>query len=143
MIFKTFGLVVLVLILPSVGLPDTDASSSKIQWHAYDDGIARGKFEKKKVFLHFMADWCFYCHVMENKTFADPAVISSLNESFIPIKVDYDKEPETSTFYGVSGLPDTVFITENGEIIGRRPGYIPPDVLKMILEAILEHSSQE
>jgi thioredoxin-related protein len=118
-------------------------SAAEIQWHSYDDGIARGKFEKKKVFLHFTAKWCFYCGVMENETFKDPDIISSLNENFISIKVDYDKETNTSNFYGVKVLPDTIFIAEDGEIIGRRPGYIPPVVLKFILNSILAEPSQK
>ena len=115
----------------------------EIEWHSYSDGIARGKFEKKKVFLHFTAAWCYYCGVMEKETFKDPAIIASLNENFIPIRVDFDKETKTSAFYRVSGLPDTIFIAEDGQIIGRRPGYIPPDILKRILKSILEERSRE
>ena len=103
--------------------------------------MARSKFEKKKVFLHFTAEWCYYCGVMETETFNDPAIISSLNENFISIKVDFDTEAKTSDFYRVRGLPDTIFIAENGQIIGRRPGYIPPELLKRILKSILKAGS--
>jgi thiol:disulfide interchange protein DsbD len=119
------------------------AATTSIQWHSYDEGMARGKFEKKKVFIHFMADWCYYCGVMEKETFTDPVIISALNENFIPIKVDFDKEATTSSHYGVRGLPDTIFLAENGRIIGRRPGYIPPDVMKFILKTILEQGAQD
>jgi hypothetical protein len=80
---------------------------------------------------------------MEKETFKDPTIISSLNENFIPIKVDYDRETKTSDFYRVRGLPDTIFIAEDGQIIGRRPGYIPPELLKRILKSILKERSQE
>jgi thiol:disulfide interchange protein DsbD len=105
--------------------------------------MARGKLENKKVFLHFTAEWCYYCGVMEKETFNHPAIISSLNENFISIKVDYDKETKTSDLYSVRGLPDTIFIAKNGQIIGRRPGYIPPEVLKRILKSILKERSYE
>jgi uncharacterized protein YyaL (SSP411 family) len=78
---------------------------------------------------------------MDEETFKDPAIIAALNENFIPIKVDFDKETKTSDFYRVRGLPDTIFIAENGQIIGRRPGYIPPKVLKRILKSILKAGS--
>jgi thioredoxin-related protein len=80
---------------------------------------------------------------MEKETFKDPAIISSLNENFISIKVDFDKETNTSALYGVKGLPDTIFIAENGSIIGRRPGYIPPNVMKIILDTLLEKRAQD
>jgi thioredoxin-related protein len=140
---KSIGLIILALFFSLLIFIDGSASSSEIQWHAYDAGMARGKFEKKKIFLHFTADWCFYCGVMENEAFKDPAIISSLNENFVPIKVDYDKETETANFYRVQGLPDTIFIAEDGQIIGRRPGYIPLAQLKLILNVVLSQRSQE
>ena len=118
--------------------PASSIQTEEIQWHSYDNGMARGQFEKKKVFLHFTAAWCYYCGVMDKEAFKDPAIIASLNENFIPIKVDYDKEEKISRSYRVRGLPDTIFIAENGQIIGRRPGYIPPDQLKRILKSILK-----
>jgi thioredoxin-related protein len=141
--FKTPGIVILFLFFSISVFTSGSASSTEIQWHSYDDGIARGKFEKKAVFLHFTAEWCYYCGVMEKETFKDPAIISSLNENFIAIKVDYDREANTSSLYGVRGLPDTIFVAENGSIIGRRPGYIPPNVMKVILQTILETRAQQ
>jgi thioredoxin-related protein len=140
---KAFVFIIPALFFSLLIFFDGIASSSEIQWHSYDDGMARGKFEKKKIFLHFTADWCFYCGVMENEAFKDPGIISSLNENFIPIKVDYDKETETANFYRVQGLPDTIFIAEDGQIIGRRPGYIPSAQLKLILNLVLSEHSQE
>jgi len=142
--FKTAGLIILPLLFSVFIFINVSASSTlveEIQWHSYDDGMARSKFEKKKVFLHFTAEWCYYCGVMEKETFNDGAIISSLNENFISIKVDYDRETKTSDFYRVRGLPDTIFIAENGQIIGRRPGYIPPELLKRILKSILKADS--
>jgi len=141
--FKSFGFIIPALLIFLLIVFDSSASSSEIQWHAYDDGMARGKFEKKKIFLHFTADWCFYCGVMENEAFKDPAIVSSLNENFVPIKVDYDKETDTANLYRVQGLPDTIFIAEDGQIIGRRPGYIPSAQLKLILNMVLSQRSQE
>ncbi len=140
---KTSGFVILFLFFSVFIFINGSASSTAIQWHSYDDGMARGKFEKKKVFLHFTAAWCYYCGVMEKETFKDPAIVASLNENFISIKVDFDKETNTSDLYSVKGLPDTIFIAENGNIIGRRPGYIPPKVMKFILETILEQRAQD
>jgi thioredoxin-related protein len=141
---KSAGLIILSLLLSVFIFMNLSASSplvKEIQWHSYNDGMARSKFEKKKVLLHFTAAWCNYCWVMEKETFNDPAIISSLNENFISIKVDFDREKKTSDFYQVRGLPDTIFIAENGQIIGRQPGYIPPELFKRILKSILKTSS--
>jgi thiol:disulfide interchange protein len=125
--------VFVLLLCLSFGVPSGVAVSQEIQWHSFNAGMARGKFEKKKVFIHFYADWCAACKVMENSTFKDPVVIASLNENFIPIKVDAEREVQTASLFRVKGLPDNWFIAEDGEIIGHRPGFIPPDQLKNIL----------
>ena len=141
--FKTTGYVILLLFCSMLFFINGSASTTGIQWHSYDDGMARSKFEKKKVFIHFTSDFCYYCGVMDKETFKDPVIISSLNDNFISIKVDSDRETKTSSHYRVRALPYTIFIAENGRIIARRPGYIPPDVMKFILNAVLEQRAQD
>jgi thioredoxin-related protein len=134
---KTGNVLILLLVLLVGGAASGPAAADKIDWHTYDSGMARSKFEKKKVFLHFYADWCTYCVEMERKTFKDPAVIAALNRDFIPIRVDSDRDKPTASLYRVKGLPDTWFISESGEIIGHRPGYISTDQLMGILNVIV------
>ncbi|MGD8282623.1 MAG: DUF255 domain-containing protein [Desulfobacterales bacterium] len=137
----TAGILIFLLISFLVWRSDGAISSNKIEWQSYSAGMARGKFEKKKIFLHFYADWCASCKVMDKNTFNDSGVIASLNEKFIPIKVDVDKEKETSAVYSIRAIPDTWFIAENGDPIGHRAGYIPPDELKVILKMILDEAT--
>jgi thiol:disulfide interchange protein len=112
------------------------AAADKIQWHTYESGMARSRFEKKRVFLHFYADWCSYCKEMERKTFQDPTVIATLNRDFVPIRVDTDRDTATSSLFRVKGLPDSWFLTESGEIVGHRPGYISAEQLMGILRIV-------
>jgi thioredoxin-related protein len=120
--------------------PETKLSSSEpkalIKWHSYNDGMALGKDKNKKVFLNFYADWCGYCKQMDSKTFTDKSVISYMNENFIPVRVNADKEMKIAAQYEVRGLPVSWFIAESGESIGSQPGYIPPDMLLPILKYI-------
>jgi thioredoxin-related protein len=122
-------------------LPDTFAFSESIKWYSHDEGIAVGSSEGKRIYINFHADWCAYCKVMEKETFSNPAVISYLNKYFISIKVDTEKETKTTYKYGVNALPDNWFLFKNGEIIGRRKGYIPPDMFMKILKSIPEDIS--
>ena len=117
------------------------AANKAIEWHSYQDGMQRGKFEKKKVFLHFYADWCMYCKKMEQSTFKDPEVIAALNQDFIPIRINTDLDPDTTQLYGVKPIPDTWFIYESGEPIGNRPGFISADQMKVLLKLINEQSA--
>ena len=112
------------------------SASDNINWRSYEEGMVLSKIEKKKVFLHFWAEWCGFCRKMAKDTFQDSKVVSYLNENFMPIRVNTDREPETAGKYGVMGLPLTVFLTEMGEPIFSLPGYIPPDSLMPMLKEI-------
>jgi thiol:disulfide interchange protein len=138
---KSVALFVLVLAALSLGLLQDNAYAKEIEWQSYQDGMARGKFEKKKIFLHFYAVWCSACKTMAENTFKDPGVVDLLNNKFIPIRVDVDRHKQTSDMYRVQVLPDTWFISENTDIIGHRTGYISPEQLKKILKSLLDENA--
>ncbi|MFP4349916.1 MAG: thioredoxin family protein [Thermodesulfobacteriota bacterium] len=112
------------------------AAADGIRWLNYDEGISRGKSEDKKVFLNFYADWCRYCKMMDQKTFQDKEVIAYLNQNFVPVRVDSDKNRKVSMEYNVQGLPVSWFISADGENIGSQPGYIPPEMMLPLLKYI-------
>jgi thioredoxin-related protein len=120
----------------SIGFFSDTAAVESINWRSYEEGMQVSKIEKKKIFLHFYADWCVYCGKMAKETFQNPAVISYLNNNFIPVRVNTDKEPGTAIKYGVRGLPSTWFLTKMGEAIGTVPGFVPPDTMLSMLKEV-------
>ncbi len=125
-----------ILFCLSLGFFSDTTAVESINWRSYEEGLVVSKVEKKKVFLHFYADWCVYCGKMAKETFQNPAVVSYLNNHFIPVRVDTDKKPDTAMKYGVTGLPSTWFLTEMGEAMGTVPGFIPPDTLLSMLKEV-------
>ena len=117
-------------------LPTNASAGNSIRWYKYGEGMALGKKNKKPLFVHFRADWCFFCRVMIRKTLQDPAVVTYLNKNFIAVIVDVDKEPETASMYGVRGIPDTWLLTQKGNRIRNIRGYIEPDVLLSVLKEV-------
>jgi thioredoxin-related protein len=120
--------------------PTKISASDGIQWESYQKGIVRGKTEKKKVFLNFYSDRCRYCVSMEKETFQNSAVIAYINRNFVPIKVNSDKDHQTAIDFNVTGLPSTWFLSENGDRIGNRPGFIPAKEMLSILKYIQSDS---
>jgi thioredoxin-related protein len=120
--------------------PTKTPASDGIQWESYQKGIVRGKSEKKKVFLNFYSDRCQYCESMEKETFQNSAVIAYINRNFIPIKVNSDKDHQTTTDFNVTGLPSFWFLSEKGDRIGNRPGFIPANEMLSILKYIQSNS---
>lgn len=112
------------------------ASSGGIKWYKHQEGMALAKREGKKVYINFHADWCFYCTKMEKETFKKSSVIAYLNDNFISISVDTDRERKVTERYNVRGLPDSWFFDENGKKLGSRPGYLPPKMFLKMLEMV-------
>jgi len=111
-----------------------------IQWHKYNAGMQQSRQTNKKIFLHFWAEWCAYCTMMERDTFHNKAVVEFLNEHFISIKVDFDREKNIANHFQVRGLPNTFFLTERGERISNLPGYIAADAMLGLLKYVQTES---
>lgn len=126
----------LMLTLYSGTVQASSAQDGGIQWLSYAEGRQQGEAQNKKVFLVFNADWCRYCLQMEKETFQNPTIIAYVNRNFVPVSVNSDKQQDIATKYNVRGLPSTWFISENGDRIGNRPGYIASDEMLKILKYI-------
>lgn len=124
---KSIGLVFLFFFFSSVWISPGFADSEGIKWYSYDEGMALGEKEGKKVFVFFTAEWCAYCTKMKKETFTDPSVSAYLNENFISVLVDYDMESTIISKFNIRGLPLSYFFSESGDSIIQRPGYIPSE----------------
>lgn len=138
--FITYPAVVIISIwITAATLPPAWADAppkTGIQWTPYQEGVALGKQNGKKIFLNFYADWCRYCAMMNKTTFEDKSVISYLNDNFISIKVNTDKDQKIAMKYNINQLPDNWFVAQNGEQIGNMLGYLPPEQLLPLLKFI-------
>lgn len=125
-------LILCLLIVTSPG----SAFSDGIHWQPYDKGLAMAKAQNKNIFLYFQADWCHYCQKMSHFTFKNLDLINYLNENFISIKVDTEKEKKVTASYSVRGLPTLWFLKNDSTKLSRIPGYVQADRLINILKYI-------
>lgn len=114
--------------------------SSLVNWVNWsNDLFERAKKENKLVILDLEAIWCHWCHVMDAKTYSDPAVAKILTSKYICVKVDQDSRPDLSNRYEQYGWPATVVFRPSGEEIEIRSGYIPPEKMKVMLDSCVKH----
>lgn len=119
------------------------AENKEIQWQPYDTGIKMIKEQNKKGFLHFYTDWCTYCKIMNKQTFVDPKIIDYLNNNFVSIRVNADKQKDVAKKYGVSRFPSNWFIAEDSTSLSNQPGFIKPDMLLDMLKFLNTDSFKE
>jgi uncharacterized protein YyaL (SSP411 family) len=122
-----------------------------LKWYSFEEGYAKAVREGKVLLIDAYTDWCGWCKVMDRKTYADPAVIAKLNESFICVKLN----PETASVYkfndktwqgsellqflgngSVTGFPTTIFwpnpSSDNNRYV--QPGFLPPNDFSNLLD---------
>jgi thioredoxin-related protein len=133
---RFFAVVLVALLCFGFILPGIGAAAEAVRWHNYDEGLALGKQQKKKILVHFYADWCGYCRKMAHETFEASEVVSYVNKHFVPVRVDIDKEKETAAGFGIRGVPATWFLTEAAKRIGNVPGLVPPDRFLSLLKQV-------
>ena len=117
--------------------------SAKVKWYNYEEGLTLGKKDSKKIFLYFWADWCTFCEKMEKETLSKPEISTYLNENFISVKVNSDKEQAIFAKYFSRGVPNSWFIDESGGKISNLPGYVPSKMFLPILKYIQTDSYKE
>jgi len=120
------------------------ADEPRIVWHDFDESIfVDAKKQDKFVLLDLEAVWCHWCHVMDKETYADPVVVKLLNDKYICVRVDQDARPDLSSKYEDYGWPATIIFNSDGGEIVKRAGYLNPQRMARLLDAIIKDPSAE
>ena len=124
---------------PAVADPPSAKKAPTLAWQPWSDAaFTQAKEQKRFVLLDLEAVWCHWCHVMDENTYSDPAVINMLRKHYIVVKADQDARPDLSNRYEDYGWPATVVFNGDGQEIVKRQGYLAPDEMLSILQAILD-----
>jgi uncharacterized protein YyaL (SSP411 family) len=127
------------LLAPIFGAVVEATPKTPIQWlPKWNDSVfAEAARQHKFVLLDLHAVWCHWCHVMDDTTYADPAVQVEIRGHYIAVSVDADSDPGLTSRYGDWGWPATIVLASDGTEIVKRRGYIPPAHMLSLLRAII------
>lgn len=111
-------------------------TEKRIDWLPWSPAaFARAQREDKPILLSISAVWCYWCQVMEQTTYVDPAVAEFIAANFVPVRVDNDHRPEVNARYNVGGWPTTALLTPHGGSIAGAT-YLPADQLLAMLSEV-------
>ena len=110
-------------------------AENPVAWQPWDEeALELAEARDVPIFLSIGYAACHWCHVMADESFEDPEVAETLNEEFVPIKVDREERPDVDNLYmsvcqmvrGNGGWPLSVWLTPE-----RKPfhvgTYFPPE----------------
>ncbi len=106
----------------------------------YNTSLAVAQKENKLIMLVMVADYCPWCRKMERKTLSADAVAENIEEHFIPMIVDRNKDkahyPE---IYDVPRIPTIFFINpKSEEHIFESIAYVKKDEFLQTLNDVLK-----
>jgi thiol-disulfide isomerase/thioredoxin len=128
------------LILFALGGGGHAAKPGTIRWeHRLEDALKKAKSSGKPVMIDFWADWCGWCHRLDQTTYVDPEVTRIVGSDFIALKIDTEagkRSADIATKYGVQSLPTIAFISPTGRPIDRVSGFQGPGPFPRTLETV-------
>ncbi len=110
--------------------------AQELKWYNPAEGFKLAMEQDKRVLLDAYTDWCGWCKVMDTATYAKAPVIKALNDDFIAIKYNPEKDGDitiageslTPAQFGkkfkITGYPATAFFEHDGKFIQTVTGYI-------------------
>jgi len=143
------------------------AQQKSIQWYTINEAMELNKKEPRKMLFDVYTTWCYWCKVMDKKTFTDPQVIDYINNNFYAIKLNAESKDTIAInnvryvnpnndddpyhqlaihlLKGQMAFPSITYANENNEYIAVVPGYWQPadmlNLLKYIAEGKYEQTS--
>ncbi len=125
------------------GTAQAPTVSPVVSWHEWSaETFARAKAENRPILVNVAAAWCHWCHVMDERTFAQADVARLLNERFMAVRVDADARPDVAERYADWGWPADAILTPDAKPVTERRGFQEPDVFLKLLQGVVRDLDQ-
>jgi YHS domain-containing protein/thioredoxin-related protein len=106
----------------------------------YGSALEEAKAANRFLWIQFTGPWCPNCTRMEHDSFPHPSIIEHARQSFVPLKLQSDIHEQLALQFNLSGLPATVLVAPNREIVAVHQGYLGPDDFDAFLkDALARH----
>lgn len=85
----------------------------------YKTALEKSKTEGKPIFIMLYADWCPHCNLMKKEVFSDAKVLDFLNQNYICLWKNIEKEEGTAlkNKFRTTSLPAFLFVDSNETLL--------------------------
>lgn len=117
---------------------EAPATPQEIHWRT-DYGTALREAQEKNLplVIDFGTTNCYWCKKLDESTFRDPRIISVMNDRFVPLKVDGEKELQLVQLLRIVSYPTVVVAAPDKRILGTLEGFQEAEKLHDSLQRAL------
>jgi thiol-disulfide isomerase/thioredoxin len=80
--------------------------------------------EQKPILLVFGAEWCGFCKKLEQTTLMEPDLVKYVNDTFVAVHLDADRDSRACEILEVSSLPCSVVLSADADLLEKFVGYL-------------------
>src|SRR5262249_51233771 len=101
-----------------------NAQEAGIEWR-YSYATARQEAQEKgrPLVLEFGRKVCPWCDKLDHDTLSHPTIVKTINDNFIPLKIDGDLEPKLVDHLQIQAYPTVILADADGKILGTMEGF--------------------
>jgi tetratricopeptide (TPR) repeat protein len=98
--------------------------AQEVRWRVdYNDARKEAQEKGLPLVLDFGTEACFWCKKLDDTTFRDPTISTALNDQFIPLKIDANRNPALAEALRIQSYPTLVLAAPDGKILTILEGY--------------------
>jgi thioredoxin-related protein len=132
---------------------DAPQTKQKVNWISMDEAAVKMKTEARPVLIDLYTDWCYWCKVMDKRTYNNQKVVSYINDHFYAVRLNaetkgnvfwkgknyqYNAQNKVNDFalYATQGqlaFPNTVIFSDL-EYPASIPGFMEPKEIEAVLK---------
>lgn len=129
-------------------------NKEKIDWLSIDEVKIKLQKESRPVLIDLYTNWCYWCKVMNKKTYSDLKVIEYINKYYYAVRLNaetkdslawggemykYSDENKVNNFsiyitQGQLAFPNTVIFADVKKTPASIPGFMEPKEIEVILK---------
>jgi thioredoxin-like negative regulator of GroEL len=123
---------------PAVSRAEETAAVAEIRWRTdYGQAIKEASEKKLPLAIDVGTTNCFWCKKLDETTFRDPHVIRALNDSFIPLKINGDRDAALVQQLKITSYPTVVLAGPDKRILDTIEGYQEAEKFRDRLQRIV------
>ncbi len=119
---------------PKVELKEDTADGIHFQKGNWQQALDLAKKENKVVFLDIYATWCGPCKQLKKYTFTEKSAGDFFNTNFVNMALDGEQAEGAALAqkFEIEAYPTLMFVTPEGELITKSPGFLTaPDLINL------------